>query len=162
MSPMPRGGKRVPVELRLWKRVAKRGHNECWPWTGATNSGGYGNIGVDGRTVSTHRLAFELTWGPIPPGMDVLHSCDNPPCCNPTHFYLGTDKENQNDITVRGRRNDRRGELNGSAKLTATKVREIRKLRAHGWTQQRIADKFGVKQPAIWKILSGKKWAHVA
>lgn len=86
---------------RMWSRVDKTG--DCWVWTGATVHNGYGTISVNNRLVRTHRLAYELTHGPIPAGMKVLHTCDNPPCCRPDHLFLGTDKDNVHDAVDKGR-----------------------------------------------------------
>lgn len=78
----------------------------CIEWTGSRNRAGYGSISVGGRTEgrrSTHRLAWELTNGSIPDGMQILHHCDNPPCCNPAHLFLGTRSENMADMISKGR-----------------------------------------------------------
>lgn len=85
----------------FWARVDQSG--ECWNWTGNTN-GRYGRVEWKGRTVGTHRLAYELTIGTtIPDGQFVLHSCDNPLCCNPDHLRLGDHAENMRDRTERRR-----------------------------------------------------------
>ena len=78
---------------RLWPRLTPNG--ECMEWTGTRNEHGYGGLRVDGRLVKAHRFAYELACGPIPDGLDVLHSCDNPPCCNPAHLELTTHLTNQ-------------------------------------------------------------------
>lgn len=86
---------------RLWSRVTK-GDN-CWEWTGARNHKGYGEIGADGRVQKAHRIAWVLTYGPIHDGVDVLHRCDNPPCCRPDHLFLGDDADNMADMVRKGR-----------------------------------------------------------
>lgn len=89
---------------RLWARVRKT--ETCWIWEGSRNALGYGNIGRGGRgagNVSTHRAAWELTYGSVPDGKYLLHSCDNPPCCNPAHLRLGTAVENNAEWMVRGK-----------------------------------------------------------
>src|SRR5689334_1517297 len=87
----------------LWKYVAIAGPEDCWPWTRAVVGFGYGHFKVAGRSVQTNRLAYELKNGPIPDGLCVLHRCDNPPCCNPAHLFLGTRKENNQDRHRKGR-----------------------------------------------------------
>jgi len=85
---------------RLWSKVTKT--ETCWTWTGARNRKGYGEIGAKGRVQKAHRIAWELTYGPIPEGLDVLHHCDNPPCCRPDHLFLGTDADNMADMMAKG------------------------------------------------------------
>ena len=97
---------------RLWSRVDKTG--DCWVWTGATTTAGYGEIRFGGKVVRVHRLVYELTVGPIPEGMGVLHRCDNPPCCRPDHLFLGTQRDNARDMVAKGRkRGGRRAATNG-------------------------------------------------
>jgi len=94
---------------RLWSQVALRA-NGCAEWTGAVGGpGGYGQISVNGQMLLTHRLAWELTNGPIPTGMQVLHHCDNPPCCNARKcLFLGTDADNMADMLAKGRHNNQK------------------------------------------------------
>ncbi len=93
-----------PVPDPLWSRVDKTG--ACWTWTGRRNAGGYGVLRIRGRSskiLFAHRLAWELTNGPIPDGLFVCHHCDNPPCCNPEHLFVGTPKDNCHDMMAKGR-----------------------------------------------------------
>jgi len=87
---------------RFWSKVDVRGRDECWEWQ-ASGSKGYGRLMMDGVTWGAHRLAFTLVKGRIPDGMCVLHSCDNPPCCNPAHLFIGTHADNMRDMAKKGR-----------------------------------------------------------
>lgn len=91
-----------PVEVRFWEKVVKG--PGCWSWTSSTSEkGGYGFLSDRGEKVYAHRLSWELHRGPIPVGLWVLHSCDNPPCCNPEHLFLGTRTDNMQDAARKGR-----------------------------------------------------------
>ena len=124
-----------PVEERFWEKVDHAGGpNACWPWIGkARHKFGYGLFFVDRQNglarsliKASHRVAYELTYGPIPPGKNVLHDCDNPPCCNPKHLSLGTQLENMAGAADRGR--TARGEKHSRAKLTEQEVLQIRAM----------------------------------
>lgn len=92
------------LSLRFWAKVDKRGPDECWPWLGATNGNmGHGQLTVAQRRHYAHRAAWELAHGPIPPGFFVCHHCDNPPCCNSAHLFLGTARDNAQDMVAKGR-----------------------------------------------------------
>lgn len=94
---------RRPLEERFWEKVARRAEDECWQWTGARNRDGYGYLWNDGQMPRANRLVWELTNGPIPAGMEVCHSCDNPPCVNPAHLWLGTTGDNARDRETKRR-----------------------------------------------------------
>ena len=129
-------------------------------WTGAVKELGYGVIGL-GRshegTAKTHRAAWKLYNGEIPEGMNVLHKCDVPCCCNPKHLYLGTLKDNSRDCVSRGRNfvPDNRGERATWSKLKLEDVREIRTKLMRGTDYAR---KYGVSKSAIYQIWAGFNW----
>lgn len=93
------------MEERFWPKVAKRGPDECWEWTASRTPQGYGKIGR--RKGESPAIASRVSWemhnGPIPDGLHVLHRCDNPPCVNPAHLFLGTNADNQRDMRAKGR-----------------------------------------------------------
>src|SRR5882757_8673030 len=88
---------------RIYRRIDWSDHDACWEWPGAHNFKGYGLISVQNRHVCTHRLMYWVERGPIPSGMLVLHKCDNSKCCNPAHLFLGTHKENTQDMIKKRR-----------------------------------------------------------
>lgn len=151
----------IPVETRFWRYVSKT--DRCWLWTASTNGQGYGQIGtrIDGKriTISAHRLSFEIHYGPIPPGMNVLHSCDNPPCVNPEDLFLGTDQDNVNDMIAKHRLAI--GEDRGTAKLSTVDVYRIREEWRNRVSQKQIAAEFNVTQNTISQIVNRKKWTHI-
>jgi hypothetical protein len=93
---------------RFWKRVKQEGFG-CWEWSGSRFRSGYGQItpvvgcGWDGASMVAHRVAYALTHGKVPRGLNVMHTCDNPPCCNPAHLVLGTHADNMGDMIAKGR-----------------------------------------------------------
>lgn len=100
----PTAGPPVGFVDKFWARVDRSGGaDSCHPWTAASDDFGYGRVGRDGKVLSTHRVAWELTNGAISPGVYILHSCDNPPCCNVVHLREGTAAENTADMHSRGR-----------------------------------------------------------
>jgi predicted XRE-type DNA-binding protein len=175
---------RIPPAERFWAKVTKADSGECWGWTARITSDGYGQFregGKGSRNVRAHRFAYELTKGPIPEGLLVCHTCDNPLCCNPAHLFVGTVADNAADMVAKGRscrgaahRNygkawakatpeqRARGERNGTSKLTANMVREIRRFYQQGMRQVDLASRFGVEQSNISNIIRRKTWKHVA
>ena len=128
-------GVRAPIEQRFWAKVDVRGPDECWPWTGYTNPGGYGMMKIEnGPGLVTH-ISLEISGRPRPVGLHALHSCHNPPCCNEKHLRWGTDAENAADRKASGRPHgsitcpDRipRGDRHGSA----TKPHRVSRGDAH-------------------------------
>ena len=157
---------------RFWAKVDIRASDECWPWTASTRRGGYGQFTISyGPNLPTHRTAYALTHGPIPRGMCVCHRCDNPPCCNPSHLFLGTRAENNADRARKGRNGDAstsgfrtnapRGEKNVKAKLTEAQVLEIRRVVANGTTQAEISRQYGISSGAVSFLVRGINWKHL-
>jgi hypothetical protein len=161
---------------RYLAKIEQRGPNECWPWTAACFDNGYGAFRLGNRQMKAHRFGYELHNGPIPNGQFVLHHCDNPPCQNPQHWFLGTHKDNAVDRESKGRGRFRHfgplpphegpgrayGELNANARLTAQTVRAIRLAYAQGnISQQTLADTFGVTQGCVSAVIGHRTWRHV-
>lgn len=142
---------------RFFKYVPNAEADECWEWQSTRNHRGYGKFWLNGRTAVAHRVAYEMSKGPIPAGMQVRHTCDNRACVNPAHLLVGTGKDNARDALERDRY--RRGSANGRAKLTASQVDEIREGWRRGETQVSMARRFGVSKSAIQWILNGRNWA---
>lgn len=144
---------------RFWSNVDKSG--KCWIWTRGKTGAGYGHLRFNGKLTYAHRVAFELTYGAVLPGLFICHSCNNPPCCNPKHLWVGTPADNMSDRDRKGRQyiNGRPGEQNHNAKLTRIQVDEIRSIYAQGdYSQRRLAEVFGISNGNIAAILQHKTW----
>lgn len=149
-----------PPEVRFWRYVEPELNTGCWLWSGAQTGGGYGTLHVRPRTVSAHRLSWEMAKGPIPDGLFALHKCDTPACVNPDHLFLGTKADNARDKARKGRCHDNGGERHGMAKLTAFQVACIRVRLGEGQPQRRIAEEFGVCQTTISAIATRRAWTQ--
>lgn len=175
------------MRRRFWSKVDESGGPDaCWLWTRQRTAKGYGIFSWSRQEPRrAHRVAWELVNGPIPDGLNALHRCDNPPCVNPSHLWLGTTADNNADMTAKGRarRNGNtvltaaRGErhssrthpesvLRGSAhwktKLTEDDVREIRRVVGAGEVRQaELARRYGVTRTAISLIIRGVSWKHL-
>lgn len=148
---------------RFWQFVTPCSTDECWPWKGNTNKTGYGYMSVHDRNELSHRVSYELHNGPIPDGLWVLHRCDNPPCCNPYHLFLGTDADNVADMMAKGRHGytGSRGESNAFAKLTEADVALIRALYSQGMERREIGEQFDVAQNTVNRVIRRESWRHV-
>lgn len=149
-------------ESRFWSKVTRGKDDECWIFGATRQKLGYGIFWLGGKNIPAHRYAWYSKFGAIPEGLFVCHRCDNPPCCNPAHLFLGTHEDNVADRTAKDRNARQRGETNGLAKLDADAVRAIRSARASGQSQKSIAKTVGVDQSNVSLILSGKTWGHVS
>lgn len=146
---------------RFWAKVKKRGADECWPWAGYRHPTGYGQIGFGKRVYRAPRIAYQLTRGPFRHHLCVMHVCDNPACCNPSHLKLGTPADNVRDCHEKGRAAGAKGEANRHAKLTAEDVARIRARRVDGCTTEALAAEYGVDVSNIRHILRRASWKHV-
>lgn len=148
--------------ILFWSRVAKAGPEDCWNWLGGKDSHGYGLIEISGVRYGAHRLAWSLINGDIERDKYILHSCDNPSCCNPAHLRPGTHAENMKDKVSHGRSKPECifGECHKNAKLLESDVREIRSI--VGLRQKDIGVLYGVSQATVWHILHRSYWPKVA
>lgn len=147
-----------PIADRFWEKVDKSGGPDaCWPWI-ACMSGGYGSFRVSSQEVDgAHRQAFKLSGGELTEEFpDVLHECDNPPCCNPSHLFAGNSTINNRDRQAKGR--SAIGEKAGRVRLTEEKVRAIRESTE---TIRDLAVTYGVHFNTIQAVKTCKSWAHV-
>jgi len=149
-------------EERFWEKVDRRGPDECWNWTGALTSTGYGALRPAGRhsgpVVKAHRYSAELAGMQIA-GLHVLHSCDNSRCVNPSHLRPGTDAENMQDALERNRIPV--GEARANSKLTEAEAYAVRDLRLMGYGPDVIAGRFGVSRSAVIAIAKQRTWRHL-
>lgn len=152
------------TRIEFWSRVEKT--DTCWLWTGFRNAQGYGKLNVAGRKRGAHQVAYELTYGPIPKGLDICHHCDNPPCVRPDHLFAGTVSDNMNDAVAKGRKGGKpnlliAGERHGLAVLTDETVREIRRLFASGMMKKDIATRLNIGRHLVQSVVNGHTWSHV-
>lgn len=143
---------------RFWSNVDVRGETECWPWTGRLDENGYGLFDYDGRPHIASRVSLMMKEGTLSPHLFACHTCDNPPCVNPAHLFAGTQKDNMQDASAKGKLaggNGRRGSQVNTSKLDADKVKQIKNSSAPA---KEFAERFGVSSTAISLIRSGKNW----
>lgn len=152
------------MQNAFWARVKLQ--PGCWPWLGFTKNG-YGRFAIHGTQVYAHRLSYAYWHGVDPGELNVCHDCDNPPCTNPEHHFLGTHADNNADRVAKQRSGSTkgktfiRGEQTGGAKLREEKVRTIIELHAAGAKQADLALMFGVKPNTISTIVNKKTWKHL-
>lgn len=135
----------------FWDRLDTS--TDCWTWKGYRKSGGYGYMKFAGKPTHAHRVAWILTFGEIPESLIVCHRCDNPPCCNPAHLFLGTDYDNVSDCISKGR-----FALPYKGPELVLKIRDAYK---HGMRQKDIATNFSVDNSWVSRVVRRLVWIHI-
>jgi hypothetical protein len=165
-GPRPPGKPANTPEV-LWSKVEIKGEDECWPWKGTLKDDGYGRVQINDWNYYAHRVIFNLANPGVielkaPKSYDesgfLLHSCDNPSCCNPKHLRVGTHAENMADKVARGRSPDFSGDKGPRAKLTMTQARQARQLKKDGMSTRDLAVQFGISLPSMKTLLAGKSY----
>jgi len=160
-KPKQKGSRSLSLRDRLFSRI-RTTESGCWEFTGSTHrTRGYGSIGIStGKTRETHRVAWELERGPIPDGLFVCHACDNPPCVNVDHLFLGTPADNARDMAAKGRGRGVEGMANRNARLTPDEVERIRErhikgihpARKSGGSSTELAKEFGITPQYVTQL----------
>jgi hypothetical protein len=145
---------------RFWKKVAKYGPDDCWPFMGKISSKGYGKFQHNKVIWTAHRFAYLLTHGDSFLKNDgVFHTCDNRKCCNPNHLFTGSIQLNVDDMMAKGRNNQPKGEKSPRSKLREYQVRDIRQSYIPGVvTMKSLAIRYGVREGHIWGIIKRVAW----
>lgn len=152
-------GKRNVLLIAFWKNVKQGSDDECWEWKGSVVGKGYGVLRCVNETKLAHRISYELHHGPIPDGLDCLHKCDNPPCVNPNHLFLGTNDDNIQDKVTKGRQP--KGSTHANARWSEDDIRAMRDLYASGVSQREIAAIYHTHQGTVGHIVRRKAWKHI-
>ncbi len=145
---------------RFWERVTKM-EGGCWNFQTKDENTVYGRFSAAGRTLVAHRVAYLMTHGSIPDGKVLIHSCDNPMCCNPAHLSVATQSENMVDMVSKKRR-EYEGSKNPSSDFTEEDVLNIKRLLFEGKKVKDVAAQYNVTFQSIYQIGRGKDWTHVA
>jgi hypothetical protein len=157
------------VEERFWSKVAIGEPGECWEWQRSRNADGYGQFKLaSGESPQrASRVAWMLSFGDIPDGLWVLHRCDNPPCCNPAHLFLGTAADNHADMRAKGRAAGYRHQnylalVQGVRHLTDEEIQLARHLHGQGASCRSIARRLNVAHTTISRLVNGTHWKGYA
>ena len=168
----PRGYIFKPLAKRFWSKVDKTSQQPCWIWTALRTrsypSHPYGRLRISRKWAAAHRISWEIHYGKIPEGMLVCHSCDNTLCVNPNHLFLGTSKDNTQDMMNKGRGAGQKGTRfqpdvaglnNGRARLTPKDVLAIRQ--DQNKSLKEWSEVLGVAERTVDHVLKGSTWQHL-
>jgi len=151
----------------LWSKVDKRGEDECWEWKGFRNHDGYGRTWINDKGYYAHRVIYSLVYPNAislnaPTSQNetgfLLHTCDNPSCCNPKHLWVGNHADNMADKVAKGRSPDFSGGKGPRCKLTMEQAREARLLRKTGMTIPQLMEKFNLSRASMKTLLRGDSY----
>jgi hypothetical protein len=151
----------------LWSKIDVKTEDECWNWKGYKNEDGYGRTWINDCGYYAHRVIYDLVYPNIitlsaPKNTDetgfILHTCDNPSCCNPKHLWVGNCSENIADKVKKGRSADFSGDKGPNCKLSMAQAQEIRQKRKDGISTKELANQYGVSLSSIKTLLAGKSY----
>jgi hypothetical protein len=151
----------------LWSKVNKKGEDDCWEWLGYKNKEGYGRTWINDHGYYAHRVIFDLAYpntitlnAPASTSDSgfLLHTCDNPSCCNPRHLFVGTHADNMADKVAKGRSPDFSGAKGPRCKLSMSQAQEIRQKRKEGISAKELAKQYGISLPSVKTLLAGKSY----
>ena len=160
-------GKPANTPEVLWSKVDKRGEDKCWDWKGFKNHDGYGRTWINDKGYYAHRVIYSLVYPNTitlnaPLSQDdsgfLLHTCDNPSCCNPKHLWVGTHADNMADKVAKGRSPDFSGGKGPRCKLTMDQAKEARLLRKTGMTIPQLMEKFKLSRASMKTLLRGDSY----
>jgi hypothetical protein len=151
--------KSVHPKRRIWLCSKVDPETGCWVWQKGKDKDGYGQFSFRDRNYRAHRVSYRLYIGPIPKGMQVLHRCENPPCVNPSHLFLGDNAINTADKVQKNRQ--LKGESHPESKLTEDQVREIKKRLFGIETISDITRDYPVDRKVVSGIKAGTRWKHI-
>jgi len=151
------------TEETFWNNINISSKDLCWEWIGKAGTNEYAQTRWNNIPILCHRKSYELFYGvDVPDDLEVCHTCDNPPCCNPYHLFLGTHQDNVDDRERKGRNKlpHSLGEEHGKHKLTEEEVLEIIRLyyKVGGHTYHTLAEIFNVSFGNVRKIIKGQTW----
>lgn len=151
----------------LWEKVEIKEPHECWPWKGYKNEEGYGRTWIDDNGYYAHRVIFNLVYPNViqlsaPKNTHdsgfLLHTCDNPSCCNPLHLFVGTHADNMADKVSKGRSPNFSGDNGPRCKLTMEQANEMREKRKNGISAKQLAKDYGISLSSTKTLLAGKSY----
>lgn len=150
---------------RFWSKVNIGQPNDCWEFHTRKRGEDYGYFSIALRSVRAHRVAYQITYGSIPKGLNVCHHCDNKSCCNPNHLFLGNHSDNARDLVSKGLFHPKGtqifGEANANSKLREDDVKTIRDSVKNGVKRKILAAQYGVTVSTIGDIVRKKNWSHI-
>lgn len=148
--------KTAGIVERLLGKATEDEQTGCWNWTAAVSNAGYGQFGFEGKVQTAHRVSYKIFVDEIQPGLVICHRCDNRRCINPSHLFVGTVADNSADMAAKNR--STHGTKNYSAKLSE---KDVLAIFSDPRTHRSIGAAYGVSNPTVWSIKSGKTWARV-